>query len=149
MVYYGYRWYLPELQRWLNRDPIEERGGLNLYRFVSNDPANTVDLFGLEERKGIEEGHIENDSKVPLPVVDLDNKKCAIVPPGKKSPPNSDWDFVRLPDGTWWKIGMGELDIGSDGKPKWGQWNHGKTNKKDADNSEKVYQDHLKGQKKK
>jgi RHS repeat-associated protein len=45
--YYGYRFYLPELQRWLNRDPIGEEGGINLYGFVNNAPTHTIDLFGL------------------------------------------------------------------------------------------------------
>jgi len=44
--YYGFRYYSPELGRWLNRDPIEENGGLNLYRFVENNSINDVDLFG-------------------------------------------------------------------------------------------------------
>jgi RHS repeat-associated protein len=46
LVYYGYRWYVPELQRWVNRDPIEERGGKNLYAFVGNDPIGLYDLDG-------------------------------------------------------------------------------------------------------
>jgi hypothetical protein len=33
--------------RWVNRDPIEEQGGLNLYVVVLNDPINSVDAFGL------------------------------------------------------------------------------------------------------
>ena len=35
-----YRPYDPELDRWLNRDPIGERGGINLYGYVFNDPIN-------------------------------------------------------------------------------------------------------------
>ncbi len=35
---YGFRYYLPSLGRWLNRDPIGERGGNNLYGFVLNKP---------------------------------------------------------------------------------------------------------------
>jgi uncharacterized protein RhaS with RHS repeats len=38
--------YDPGTQRWLNRDPIGELGGLNLYGFVSNDPLDRLDLFG-------------------------------------------------------------------------------------------------------
>ena len=34
-VYYGYRFYNPNMGRWLNRDPIEEQGGHNLYGFVA------------------------------------------------------------------------------------------------------------------
>ena len=33
--------------RWLNRDPINEAGGLNLYGFVGNDPVNRWDYLGL------------------------------------------------------------------------------------------------------
>jgi RHS repeat-associated protein len=48
LVYYLYRYYSPNLQRWVNRDPIEERGGINLYSFVFNNPINIVDLLGLD-----------------------------------------------------------------------------------------------------
>ena len=44
---YGFRFYSPGLGRWINRDPISESGGLNLYGFVSNSPVNRVDRFGL------------------------------------------------------------------------------------------------------
>lgn len=33
---------------WLSRDPIEEEGGINLYGYVSNDPINYWDPFGLQ-----------------------------------------------------------------------------------------------------
>jgi RHS repeat-associated protein len=44
---YGYRYYHPNLGRWLSRDFIEEEGGLNLYAFVGNETVNERDLFGL------------------------------------------------------------------------------------------------------
>jgi RHS repeat-associated protein len=47
MLYYGFRYYSPGSGRWSSRDPIEEVGGVNLYAFVNNDPANMVDLFGM------------------------------------------------------------------------------------------------------
>ena len=31
LYYYGYRYFDPETDRWLNRDPLEEEGGINLY----------------------------------------------------------------------------------------------------------------------
>jgi RHS repeat-associated protein len=47
MYYYGYRFYEPSLQRWINRDPIGERDGRNVYRFVGNDPVGRLDFLGL------------------------------------------------------------------------------------------------------
>ena len=47
LYYYGYRFYDPNNQRWLNRDPLQEKGGLNLYGFVGNNSVNYVDQTGL------------------------------------------------------------------------------------------------------
>ena len=47
MYYYGYRFYDPTLQRWLNRDPVAEAGGGNLYGYVGNEPSDYFDPFGL------------------------------------------------------------------------------------------------------
>jgi RHS repeat-associated protein len=47
LYYYGYRHYSPSLGRWLNRDPIEEEGGKNLYGFVENSAASSADALGL------------------------------------------------------------------------------------------------------
>jgi RHS repeat-associated protein len=49
---YGYRFYDPNLQRWLNRDPIGERGGMNLYTFVDNRPVGGLDHLGFTGSMG-------------------------------------------------------------------------------------------------
>ena len=46
LYYFGFRWYDPNLQRWINRDPLGEHGGLNLYQFVGNDPMGHIDPDG-------------------------------------------------------------------------------------------------------
>jgi len=47
LYYYGWRFYDPDLARWLTRDPIGEKGGLNLYGFVGNNPVAKYDILGL------------------------------------------------------------------------------------------------------
>ena len=47
VLVYGFRYYDPEAGRWLGRDPIGERGGVNLYGFVENDSIAGLDYFGL------------------------------------------------------------------------------------------------------
>jgi len=75
LYYYGFRFYSPSLQRWMNRDPLGdwgglvwstigsfddrgtlirpksdsfgEFGGLNLFEYVYNNPAQYVDALGL------------------------------------------------------------------------------------------------------
>jgi RHS repeat-associated protein len=48
LYHYGYRFYDPMLQRWINRDPLGEAGGLNHYGFAANNPLRWVDPWGLE-----------------------------------------------------------------------------------------------------
>ncbi len=43
----GARWYDPEMGRFLEQDPIGERGGLNLYAYVGSSPVMWVDPTGL------------------------------------------------------------------------------------------------------
>ena len=48
LVYYNYRYYNPELGRWISRDPIEEQGGYNLYGMIGNNPLYGWDMLGYE-----------------------------------------------------------------------------------------------------
>jgi RHS repeat-associated protein len=63
LAYYGYRWYSPEVQRWITRDRIEEAGGLNLNQFVLNNPLAFVDREG----------------EVPLPLMCLAGAAASIA----------------------------------------------------------------------
>ena len=67
LYYYGYRFYVPALGRWMNRDPIEEHGGVNLFSFVNNQPCSQFDYFGLRLI-------ILPDSRIPI----LDEKRRVI-----------------------------------------------------------------------
>ena len=39
----------PETGRWISRDPIQERGGLNLYAYCGGDPINQLDILKLRD----------------------------------------------------------------------------------------------------
>jgi RHS repeat-associated protein len=41
-----YRQYDPRLGRWISRDPLGERGGVNLYDYVRNNPTRWIDPLG-------------------------------------------------------------------------------------------------------
>jgi insecticidal toxin complex protein TccC len=48
LYYYGFRYYIPWLQRWLNPDPAVDIDGLNLFSMVLNNPMTFIDSFGLQ-----------------------------------------------------------------------------------------------------
>ena len=48
LVYYGYRFYAPEIGRWPNRDPMGERGGVNTYNAIGNNAIKFFDYLGLK-----------------------------------------------------------------------------------------------------
>ena len=47
LVYYGRRYYDPKCGRFPSRDPIDEKGGKNLYAIVWNNPINKWDYLGM------------------------------------------------------------------------------------------------------
>ncbi|WP_038167727.1 RHS repeat-associated core domain-containing protein, partial [Verrucomicrobium sp. BvORR106] len=47
LSYYGYRYYDAVRGRWINRDPIGEKGGVNLQGMLKNNTPNQWDILGL------------------------------------------------------------------------------------------------------
>ena len=76
LYYYGYRFYSPMLQRWINRDPIEEKGGLNLYGFVENSSISSYDAYGLWKLSFIGRNWLGN----VMPVIEAFNSTKADMP---------------------------------------------------------------------
>ncbi len=63
----GYRYYSPELGRWVNRDPIGEEGGDHLYAFSRNANLIRHDPLGLQSDSfTIHDGRVSGDT-APAP----------------------------------------------------------------------------------
>jgi RHS repeat-associated protein len=108
LYYYGYRFYDPNSQRWVNRDPVGEWGGINLYEPTLNDPTGFVDDCGRAPRPVAPPA---GPPPVPVPGAPPGVKWVPGPPPGPgerqiwipdgpvpgRSPPSGSWD----PDGHW------------------------------------------------
>ena len=79
LYYYGLRYYDPSWGRWLNRDPIGEDGGLNLYGFCGNDGVNQVDALGLRWLKHSYSSYDKNKKRI---YADYSRKSRKIVTSG-------------------------------------------------------------------
>jgi hypothetical protein len=75
--------YDPSTGRWLQRDPIGEAGGLNLYGFVDNNPVNFVDPLGFQFLLDVPPILFDPPPVIPRPLIEQAiqlNKGAARVP---------------------------------------------------------------------
>jgi len=80
VTYYGYRYYDPVTGRWPSRDPIGERGGVNLYGFVRNNGVTSLDYLGMAACDTCEEGleHGKTTPEAQRFIELLGEKECAV-----------------------------------------------------------------------
>lgn len=111
LSYYGYRFYSPTLGRWVNRDPLGERGGINLYGFVQKNPINWIDPWGLAPGQpplyptidpGQSNGAIDNPfPSPPIAVPDGRYGQFPFLPPIEKSDREKikkEWEKIFPPE---------------------------------------------------
>jgi RHS repeat-associated protein len=133
LYYYGYRYYTPQTGRWINRDPIEEKGGVNLHGMVRNDTINQWDLLGMcglsylrapathlnplgaktvplsrtgcvpQVTKAIQP---QRDAWKKIIEGEVDKKGQALKCPGKTSDSFFAYDSVGANSGVWWIGGI-------------------------------------------
>ena len=72
--------------RWINRDPIGEVGGINLYGFVGNSPTNYYDSDGMQAMPWIEPFPIARPFYFP----EIAIPRVAPMPPLEPLPPMMD-----------------------------------------------------------
>lgn len=81
LYYFGYRFYNPETARWLNRDPIGEKGGKNLYGYLRNKPLSSHDYLGLKQCKNTGESRLlVTDFETDLPGQEIWSIINSLVP---------------------------------------------------------------------
>ncbi len=83
--YWEQRYYSPGLGRWISRDPIEEKGGVNLYVFVRNAVSGGVDDLGTQlvlpgGSRGYKRVCIDPTPQRPrVPKAELTNPLCGLT----------------------------------------------------------------------
>lgn len=70
LYYYGLRYYMPWLQRWINPDPKGYRDGPNLYAFVGGNPVTFMDTDGAVRID------VSNLTKEQKKAIDLDGPQA-------------------------------------------------------------------------
>jgi RHS repeat-associated protein len=103
------RYYDPQAGRFVTRDPISYNGGVNLYAYVVNNPANRIDPFGLQ-------GNIPDPNNPPSDWTSLG--------PNTWRDPNGDtWHWHPDPTGDHggdhWDIGGPRGPNGEKGEQEW------------------------------
>ena len=72
--------YGPSMGCWLNRDPIGENGGCNLFGFVGNDPIDNIDPLGMNfiavGRRG---AHIVANTQGHMSIVGMIFRRSVII----------------------------------------------------------------------
>ena len=101
----GLAFYSPQLGRWTSRDPIEEKGGNNLYRFCDNDPVNKFDPKGEDVYlyTGNNTGNPLNDNFHQTVAVDVWSDGCPARKVGVRGFSfgyNGEWKW-NWPSSTW------------------------------------------------
>lgn len=85
--YYGFRYYNPSTGRFINRDPAEEEGGVNIYAAFRNSPIDYIDPVGLTDQSC-------SSGPPPLPPGQMNE---SLLHPG---PFSDDW-IPGAPDRRW------------------------------------------------
>ncbi|MDI3271039.1 RHS repeat-associated core domain-containing protein [Pseudomonas sp. AL03] len=95
LYYYGFRYYIPWLQRWLNPDPAGNVDGLNFYAMVINNPVTFWDANGLA-KTGNYEVDVGLSQKLMLKAAMLTSKISVFDKASGKYKASNDFKVVEV-----------------------------------------------------
>ncbi|MBK5397539.1 RHS repeat protein [Pseudomonas sp. TH39(2020)] len=95
LYYYGFRYYIPWLQRWLNPDPAGDVDGLNFYAMVINNPMTLWDANGLA-KTGNYEVEVGLKQKLLLKAAKLKSKISVFDKSSGKYKESNDFKVVEV-----------------------------------------------------
>jgi RHS repeat-associated protein len=87
LYYYGYRWYSPQLQRWITRDPLSEGGSVAFPRKPANHDRDLIDLNCFYSFSNDPINHNDPDGRCAICVIVVVVGLAVIVAGCTKAPP--------------------------------------------------------------
>lgn len=108
LYYYGFRYYLPWLQRWLNPDPAGDVDGLNFYLMVINNPMTFRDANGLA-KTGNYEMEVGLKQRLLLNVAKLKSKISIFDKASGKYKESNDFKVVEVEMESKYLVGGDEV----------------------------------------
>lgn len=110
LYYFGFRYYIPWLQRWLNPDPARDIDGLNLFSMVLNNPMTFIDSSGLQHEKvGGYEIHLSTLQRMGLKAKAMVAKVAVFDDKTKAFKTSSEFKAVEAGVDTKYAVGKDEL----------------------------------------
>jgi insecticidal toxin complex protein TccC len=108
LYYYGFRYYVPWLQRWLNPDPAGDVDGLNFYLMVINNPMTFRDANGLA-KTGNYEVEVGLKQRLLLNVAKLKSKISIFDKASGKYKESNDFKVVEVEMESKYLVGGDEV----------------------------------------
>lgn len=108
LYYYGFRYYVPWLQRWLNPDPAGDVDGLNFYLMVINNPMTFRDANGLA-KTGNYEMEVGLKQRLLLNVAKLKSKISIFDKASGKYKESNDFKVVEVEMESKYLVGGDEV----------------------------------------
>ncbi|MGE1173920.1 RHS repeat domain-containing protein [Pseudomonas sp. BW7P1] len=109
LYYYGFRYYIPWLQRWTSADPAGYPDGLNIYRMVRNNPLTMRDALGLQAETGTYEAQVGIRVKLAFKLLSSQIHVARLDPGGGQYSKSADFKLVEVGESPEFSVSKREL----------------------------------------